>query len=70
MIRPYPALRISASLPIGRHWKAFAGLKADIDVNALGDRVPEALKAGEGRKGNLFQEAFTVWPKWFFGLKM
>jgi hypothetical protein len=70
MIKPYPALRISASLPIGRHWKAFAGLKADFEVDALGERVPEALKAGEGYRGKLFHEAFTVWPKWFFGLKM
>ena len=70
MIRPYPALRIAASLPIGHHWQAFAGIKADVDVERLGDRVPEALKAGEGYRGRFLGEGFTVWPKWFFGLKM
>jgi hypothetical protein len=69
-LRPYPSLRIAAGVPIGHHWQVFAGLKADIDVKALGDRVPEALKSGPGWRGSLFDEGFTVWPKWFFGLKM
>jgi hypothetical protein len=69
-LKPYPSLRIAAGAPIGHHWQVFAGLKADIDVKALGDRVPEALKRGSGWKGSLFDEGFTIWPKWFFGLKM
>jgi hypothetical protein len=70
MMRPYHSLRISAGVPIGHHWQVFAGLKADIDVDALGDRVPEALKKGSGWRSSLFDEGFTVWPKWFFGLKI
>jgi hypothetical protein len=69
-LRPYPSLRVEAGMPVGHHWKVFAGVKADVDVDRLGDRVPEALKKGGSWKGRLFDEGFTVWPKWFFGLKM
>lgn len=70
MIKAYPSLKITAGLPIGRHVRLLAGLKADIDVDALGNRVPEALKKGGSWGGRIFDESFTVWPKWFFGLKI
>ncbi len=70
LLRPYPSLRIEASVPVGFHCRLVAGLKADVDVDALGERVPAALKAGGGWRGSLFDGGFTVWPKWFFGLKM
>jgi hypothetical protein len=70
MLRPYNSLRIVANLPIDRHWQLFGGLKADIDIDALGNRVPEALKAGSGWRGSLFGGAYTIWPKWFFGMKI
>jgi hypothetical protein len=70
MLRAYPSLKISAGLPLGCHVQLVAGLKADIDVDPLGNRVPESLKSGAGWKGRLFDEGFTVWPKWFFGLKL
>jgi hypothetical protein len=68
--RIYPSLRIEANIPLGRHVKLFGGLKADIDIDALGDRVPEALKCGAGWKGEVWGGEFTVWPKWFIGLKI
>ncbi len=67
---PYPSVRLTAGLPIGRHFQIVAGVKADIDVDALGNRVPSALKTGSGWQGRLFDEGFTVWPKWFFGVKI
>jgi hypothetical protein len=70
MIKAYPSLKITAGLPIGHHWRLLAGIKADIDVDALGNRVPEALKKGGSWSGRIFDEGFTVWPKWFFGLKI
>jgi hypothetical protein len=68
--RPYPSLRIEASLPVGSHWRIFGGLKADVDANCLGDRVPEGLKVGGSWKGRLWGEDYAVWPKCFFGLKI
>jgi hypothetical protein len=68
--RIYPSLRIEANIPLGRHMKLFGGFKADIDIDALGDRVPESLKCGKGWKGEVWGGEFTVWPKWFIGLKI
>jgi hypothetical protein len=70
MLKPYPSIRLTAGLPIGRHFQIIGGVKADIDVDALGNRVPQALKAGEGWRGSLFDGGFTVWPKWFLGVKI
>jgi hypothetical protein len=70
MLKPYPSIRLTAGLPIGRHVQIIGGVKADIDVDALGNRVPSALKAGEGWRGSLFDGGFTVWPKWFLGVKI
>ena len=70
MIKPYHTLKITAGLPIFHYFQVFAGLKADIDIDALGDRVPEALQVGSGWKGSLFDGGFTVWPKWFLGIKI
>jgi hypothetical protein len=70
MIRPYHSAKITVGLPICRDLQIFVGLKADMDIDALGDRVPEALQAGSAWKGSLFDGGFTVWPKWFFGIKV
>ena len=70
MLRPYPSVRLMAGLPLGRHFQIVGGLKADIDLDSLGDRVPEALKRGSSWRGMLWGEGFTVWPKWFFGVKI
>jgi len=68
--RPYPSLRAEASLPIAGVIRAFGGVKADIDIGALGDRVPESLKAGWCWKGSAWGGDFAVWPKLFLGLKI
>lgn len=68
-LAPYPTVKISAGLPLGRHWILLAGLKADIEVNSWGSRIPAVLKAGQGWSGRICGEDFTVWPKWFFGFK-
>lgn len=70
LMRPYPTVRLTAGLPIGRHLQIVGGVKLDIDVDALGDRVPESLKKGSPWGGSLFGEGFTAWPKWFFGAKI
>jgi hypothetical protein len=70
MIRPYPSIRLMTGLPLGHRFEAVCGLKVDVDVDALGNRVPQALKTGKSWKGSLFEERFTAWPKWFFGLKI
>jgi len=67
-LRPYPAFKIAASLPIGFHWRITGGLKADIDLRSLGERVPDALKAGDAWRFSCFGQDFSVWPKWFFGI--
>jgi hypothetical protein len=69
-LRPYPSVRLTAGIPVfGRRGQIVGGLKADIDVDSLGDRVPESLRAGESWSDTWFGERFTVWPKWFIGLK-
>ena len=70
MVRPYPSIRLTAGLPFGRHFQVVGGLKADIDVDSLGFRVPAALKVGESWRGVVFNEGFTVWPTWFLGIKI
>jgi hypothetical protein len=70
MIRPYPSVRLAAGLPLGRHLQLVGGFKADIDFDSLGGRVPEALKVGSSWRGALFDEGFTAWTKWFFGVKI
>jgi len=69
MIEPYPSVRLMAGLPIGRHLQIVGGVKADIDADSLGERVPEALKACESWRGSVFGEGFTAYYKWFFGIK-
>lgn len=70
MMKAYPSIRLMAGLPLGRHLQAVGGIKADIDVDALGGRVPEALKAGSSWRGSLFDLGFTAYYKWFFGVKI
>jgi hypothetical protein len=70
MMRPYPSVRLTAGLPLGRRLQIVGGLKVDIDAASLGDRVPEALKTGDDWKGSLFGEDFTAYYKWFFGVKL
>jgi hypothetical protein len=69
-LRPYPSIKLSASLPVGNHWRIIGGLKADIDASGLGSRVPESLKAGRAWSLECFGQDFTAWPKWFFGLSI
>ena len=69
-IRAYPSARLTLGLPIGKQVQIVGGLKADIDLDCLGNRVPEGLKAGDPWSGELFGEGFTVWPKWFIGFKI
>ncbi len=70
MMRPYPSARLMLGLPLARHFQVVGGVKADIDADSLGNRVPESLKRGSGWRGALFGEGFTVWPEWFFGVKI
>jgi len=46
------------------------GIKIDVDVDSLGERVPESLRAGEPWSDTWFGERFTAWPKWYFGVKL
>lgn len=68
-IRPYPSVRLMAGLPLGRHLQIVGGVDADLDLDSLGPRVPQALKADSWR-GSLFGEGFTAYYKWFFGVKI
>ena len=70
MMRPYPSARLMLGLPLARHFQIVGGIKADIDLDSLGNRVPESLKRGSSWQGALFGEGFTVWPEWFFGVKI
>jgi hypothetical protein len=70
MIRPYPAVRLAAGLPLGRHLQLVGGFKADFDFDSWSGRVPESLKVGSSWRGSLFDEDFTAWTKWFFGFKI
>jgi hypothetical protein len=67
--RPYPSIRLMAGLPIGRRFQIVGGIKADIDSDTLGGRVPESLK-GDSWKGSILGEGFTAYYKWFFGVKI
>lgn len=69
-LSPYPSLKISLGLPIGRHWQLVGGIKADIQIDELGAWVPESLKGGWSWSGDFGGSGFTVWPKWFIGLKI
>jgi hypothetical protein len=67
---PYPSVRLTAGIPvIGKRGQLVVGLKADIDIASLGDRVPESLRTGESWSDAWFGERFTVWPKWYVGVK-
>ncbi len=69
-LRPYPALRLTAGLPLfGSRSQLVGGVYLDIEIDSLGERVPEARKIGESWTDCWFGERFTVWPKWFFGVK-
>jgi hypothetical protein len=68
-IRPYPSVRLTAGLPLGRHLQIVGGIDADLDLDSLGQRVPQALK-GDSWRGSLFGEGFTAYYKWFFGVKI
>jgi hypothetical protein len=68
MLNPFTALKITASLPIGEHWRIVGGLKADIDLHYFGDNVPESLKGGASWSGTFCGGDFTIYPKWFLGL--
>jgi hypothetical protein len=68
--RVYPSARVEASLPVGRQWRIFGALKADVDIDALGERVPDGLAKGRSWRGRLWGEDFTVWPKWSLGVKL
>lgn len=70
LLSPYPSLKISLGLPIGRHWQLVGGIKADIQIDELGAWVPESRKGGWNWSGDFCGSAFTVWPKWFIGLKI
>jgi hypothetical protein len=69
-VAPYPSVRLTAGIPVfGKRGQIVGGLKADVDVDSLGDRVPESLRTGDSWSDTWFGERFTVWPKWYFGLK-
>jgi hypothetical protein len=69
-LRPYPALRLTAGLPLfGSRSQLVGGVYLDVEIDSLGERVPEARKSGESWSDSWFGERFTVWPKWFFGVK-
>jgi len=69
-LSPYPTLKISLGLPIGRHWQLVGGLKADIEIDELGAWIPESHKGSWSWTGEFCGSPFTVWPKWFIGLKI
>jgi hypothetical protein len=67
---PYPSVRLTAGIPVlGKRGQLVVGLKADLDVGSLGDRMPESLRTGKPWSDAWFGERFTVWPKWFLGVK-
>jgi len=69
-VAPYPSVRLTAGVPVfGKRGQIVGGLKADVDVDSLGDRVPESLRTGDSWSDTWFGERFTVWPKWYFGVK-
>jgi len=68
--RPYPSIRLMAGLPVGERLQIVAGLAADIDMDSLGSRVPEALKTANVWNGSAFGEGFSAYYKWFFGIKI
>jgi len=69
-LRPYPSARLTAGVPIfGKRCQIVGGLKVDIDVASLGERIPEDLRKGDSWSDAWFGERFTVWPKWFVGVK-
>jgi hypothetical protein len=67
---PYPTVRLTLGLPLGKRLQIVGGCKADIDLDSLGPRVPLDLKVGNPWTGAICGEGFTVWPKWFLGLKI
>jgi len=70
-IEPYPSLRLMAGVPLfGKRAQIIGGLKLDIDIESLGDILPENRKVGESWSDSWFGERFTVWPKWFIGVKL
>jgi hypothetical protein len=68
--RPYPTISLMAGAPIGGRLRIVGGLKADVDFDSLGDRVPEAQKQGGTWRSSAFGESFTAYYKWFFGLRI
>jgi len=69
-LAPYPSVRLTAGIPVlGRRGQFVVGLKADVDVGSPGDRVPESLRTGKSWSDAWFGERFTVWPKWYIGVK-
>lgn len=68
-LAPYPTVKINAGLRLGRHWQIVGGLKMDVEIDSLGSRIPSALKVGRSWDGSLMGQAFSVWPKWYFGFK-
>jgi hypothetical protein len=70
LLKPYPTMKISLGMRIGQHLQILGGLKVDVEVASLGERVPAALKQGESWNMNAGSESLSFWPKWFFGVKI
>jgi hypothetical protein len=65
---PFPSIRVMLGIPLTRHLHLVGGLKMDVDLQEH-PGVPEGLKAGRSYSDTWFGQSFTLWPKWFFGVK-
>lgn len=70
LFQPFPTIRLMAGLPLGGHFQIVGGIMADLDIDALGSRVPEALKTSSVWKASLFDQGFSAYYKWFLGFKI
>ncbi|HET7838560.1 MAG TPA: hypothetical protein VFL04_02285 [Rectinemataceae bacterium] len=64
----YPSIRLSLGLPLSHRVHLIGGIKMDVDL-AERPGVPADLKQGKSFSDTWFGHPFTVWPKWFFGVK-
>ncbi len=64
----YPSVRLSLGIPLGHRIHLVGGLKMDVDLDER-PGVPAELKEGRSFHDTWFGRGFTLWPKWFIGIK-
>jgi len=68
-IKPYPAVRLSLGLPLGRSLHLTGGVKTLIQLEE-GGLVPESQKTQDTITATWFGVPFTAWSQWFVGAKV